>query len=263
MTRLLFHVLTTAAASTSALSLTRTASSKSGHQLSRSNFISSAASIMFFASSGLASPQASCAADENNPRYIESEVQMKYGTDASGNPRTRGTFVRRFTGDSTGYTFPPPREVRLVKEWPEEPPFSKKDFLRADEGDDENFYTLPRLVYHIDEPAVASLTQYYRANIPAGSSILDICSSWVSHYPLEFKKNMKRISGTGMNALELAANDQFTDYQARNLNVNPVLPYDDNSFDFVTCVVSIDYLIHPIEVMKEVSSFACHEMYLI
>jgi hypothetical protein len=262
MTRLLFHVLTTAAASTSALSLTRTASSKSG-QLSRSNFISSAASIMFFASSGLASPQASCAADENNPRYIESEVQMKYGADASGNPRTRGTFVRRFTGDSTGYTFPPPREVRLVKEWPEEPPFSKKDFLRADEGDDENFYTLPRLVYHIDEPAVASLTQYYRANIPAGSSILDICSSWVSHYPLEFKKNMKRISGTGMNALELAANDQFTDYQARNLNVNPVLPYDDNSFDFVTCVVSIDYLIHPIEVMKEVSSFACHEMHLI
>ena len=74
---------------------------------------------------------------------------------------------------------------------------------------------------------------------------------------------MKRISGTGMNALELAANDQFTDYQARNLNVNPVLPYDDNSFDFVTCVVSIDYLIHPIEVMKEVSSFACHEMHLI
>jgi len=142
-----------------------------------------------------------------------------------------------------------------VKEWPEEPPFSKKDFLRADEGDDENFYTLPRLVYHIDEPAVAALTQYYRANIPAGSQILDICSSWVSHYPLEFKDKMKRISGTGMNALELAANDQLTDYQARNLNVNPNLPYDENTFDVVTCVVSIDYLIHPIDVLKEVSTW--------
>ena len=56
-----------------------------------------------------------------------------------------------------------------------------------------------------------------------------------------------------MNALELAANDQFTDYEARNLNVNPTLPYKDNTYDFVTCVVSIDYLIHPIEVLKEVS----------
>jgi hypothetical protein len=241
-----------ASAQCSALSLTRQASVK--NHITRSHFISSTASIIFFANSCLASPQAACAADDN-PRYIESEVQMKYGTDSTGNPRTRGVFVRRFTGDSTGYTFPAPRPVSLVKEWPEEPPFSKKDFFRADEGDDENFYTLPRLVYHIDEPAVASLTQYYRANIPAGSKILDICSSWVSHYPLEFKDKMKRISGTGMNALELAANDQLTDYEARNLNVNPTLSYDDNTFDFVTCVVSIDYLIHPIEVMKEVSTW--------
>ena len=57
----------------------------------------------------------------------------------------------------------------------------------------------------------------------------------------------------GMNALELAANDQLTDYEARNLNVNPTLPYDDNTFDVVTCVVSIDYLTKPIDVMKEAS----------
>ena len=83
-------------------------------------------------------------------------------------------------------------------------------------------------------------------------TILDICSSWVSHYPLEFKDTMKRISATGMNPLELMANDQLSDYEARNLNINPKLPYEDNTFDAVTCVVSIDYLIHPIEVLKEV-----------
>ncbi|KAL7532712.1 hypothetical protein ACHAXR_004798 [Thalassiosira sp. AJA248-18] len=208
---------------------------------------------MFFAdmASLTAGSSPACAA-EDNPRYLESEVQMKYGDGPDGNPRSRGLLVRRFTGDSTPYSFPTPRPVRLVKEWPEEIPFTKKDFFRADEGDDENFYTLPRLVYHIDEPAVAALTQYYRSNIPAGSTILDICSSWVSHYPLEFKEKMKRISGTGMNSLELMANDQFSDYEARNLNVNPTLPYDENTFDVVTCVVSIDYLIHPIEVLKEV-----------
>jgi hypothetical protein len=222
-----------------------------GNQSTRSNFIYSTASVIFFADISCLADK-SFAAEENNPRYVDSEVQMKYGTDSNGNPRTRGVLVRRFTGDSTGYSFPIPRPISLVKEWPEKPPFTTKDFLRADEGDDENFYTLPRLVYHIDEPAVAALTQYYRANIPAGSSILDICSSWVSHYPLEFKSKMKRISGTGMNALELMANDQLTDFEARNLNVNPTLPYADSTYDFVTCVVSIDYLIHPIEVLKEV-----------
>lgn len=186
--------------------------------ITRSNFIHSAASVIFF--SDMVSSQEACAAEndkmQQNPRYIDSEVQMKYGDDSKGNPRTRGVLVRRFTGDSTPYSFPV-RPVSLVKEWPEKPPFTKKDFFRADEGDDENFYTLPRLVYHIDEPAVASLTQYYRKNIKPGSSILDICSSWVSHYPLEFKENMKRISATGMNPLELMVNDQLTDFEARNL----------------------------------------------
>ena len=186
--------------------------------MTRSNFIHSTASVIFFSDIVGASP--ACAADKDkmqqNPRYIESEVQMKYGDDSKGNPRTRGVLVRRFTGDSTPYSFPT-SPVSLVKEWPEEANFTPKDFFRADEGDDENFYTLPRLVYHIDEPAVASLTQYYRANIKPGSSILDICSSWVSHHPLEFKDNMKRISATGMNPLELMANDQLTDYEARNL----------------------------------------------
>ena len=159
--------------------------------------------------------------------------------------------VRRFTGDSTPYQFPV-TPVRLVKEWPEEPPFSPLDFARADQQDDSSFYSVPRLVYHIDEPAVAALTQYYRNNIPPGSRILDICSSWVSHYPMEFPKKMKRISATGISALELKFNDQLTDFQAKNLNDDPTLPYEDNSFDVVTCVVSIDYLIHPIEVLKEV-----------
>ena len=176
---------------------------------------------------------------------------MKYGDGPDGNPRTRGLLVRRFTGDSTPWNFPA-RPVALVKEWPEKEPFKPEDFLRADQQDDGSFYAIPRLVYHIDEAAVASLTQYYRAAVPPGSSILDICSSWVSHYPLEFPKVMKRISATGMNALELRANDQLTDFKPKNLNLDPTLPYQDNSFDVVTCVVSIDYLINPIQVLKEV-----------
>ena len=160
--------------------------------------------------------------------------------------------VRRLTGDSTPYEFPV-TPVRLVKEWPEAPPFKPEDFFRADSIDDSSFYTVPKLVYHIDEPAVAALTQYYRKNISKGSDILDICSSWVSHYPLEFPKTMGKICGTGMNGLELGFNDQLTGgFNVKNLNVDTKLPYDDKSFDVVTCVVSIDYLISPVEILKEV-----------
>lgn len=98
-----------------------------------------------------------------------------------GNPRTRGVLVRRMTGDSTPYEFPI-KPVRLVQEWPPTaPPFQPDDFFRADQNDDGIFYTIPKLVYHIDEPAVAALTQFYRKNIKEGSDILDICSSWVSY----------------------------------------------------------------------------------
>eukprot|EP00565_Helicotheca_tamesis_P000494 CAMPEP_0185724774 /NCGR_PEP_ID=MMETSP1171-20130828/1161_1 /TAXON_ID=374046 /ORGANISM="Helicotheca tamensis, Strain CCMP826" /LENGTH=351 /DNA_ID=CAMNT_0028392705 /DNA_START=44 /DNA_END=1099 /DNA_ORIENTATION=+ len=253
--------------STSALT---TPTSKSSNLMNRYKFLSSSAATAFLGSSFIVlstDPESCSAATEMNnkkkgipteiavpakERYLDYELEMKYGDGPDGNPRSRGVFVRRFTGDATPFSFPV-SPVSLVKEWPEKPPFAKEDFFRADENDDGSFYTVPRFVYHIDEPAVASLTQYYRNNIPKKSDVLDICSSWVSHYPLEFTNTMGRISGTGMNALELIANDQLTDYKATDLNVEPKLPYDDASFDVVTCVVSIDYLIHPIEVLKEIN----------
>jgi len=205
----------------------------------------------------------------DNPRYIEREIDMnmnmnggssgeeKNNAKNNANPRTRGILVRRITGDSTPYSFPV-TPIRLVKEWPEEYPFQQEDFLRADSNDDGWFYKVPRLVYHIDEPAVASLTQYYRSTILPKSDILDICSSWVSHYPLEFPNTMNSIKATGMSGMELQFNDQLSKndgYEASDLNVNPKLPYQDESFDVVTCVVSIDYLIEPIKVLQE-----CHRV---
>ena len=48
---------------------------------------------------------------------------------------------------------------------------------------------------------------------------------------------------------ELRANQQLTDFKQKNLNIDPALPYENASFDIVTCVVSIDYLINPIKVI--------------
>jgi len=55
-----------------------------------------------------------------------------------------------------------------------------------------------------------------------------------------------------MNERELSANPQATSTVVHDLNVEPRLPFDDGRFDAVTCCVSVDYLIRPVEVFAEV-----------
>lgn len=134
--------------------------------------------------------------------------------------------------------------------WPPEDPLSAKDFERQDESDDAVFYAQARLVYHIDDFAVAALTKYYSENLEDGTDVLDICSSWVSHYPKEWRGG--NVVGLGMNEYELRQNPQLSSYNVKDLNKEPTFPYDDESFDVVTCVVSVDYLNKPKQVFKEI-----------
>ncbi|CAM9348257.1 unnamed protein product [Chrysoparadoxa australica] len=142
-------------------------------------------------------------------------------------------------------------EVLRNPKWPDEYPFGPQDFRRQDESNDAQFYDQPRLVYHIDDGAVNALTNYYARAFPKGADVLDICSSWVSHFPDANAWTPGKRVGLGMNESELKKNPALDSYNVQDLNVNSKLPYDDESFDVVTCVVSIDYLTEPLEVMKE------------
>ena len=42
-----------------------------------------------------------------------------------------------------------------------------------------------------------------------------------------------------------------------DLNADPALPFADDSFDAAVCCVSVDYLVHPIEVFAERRPGAC------
>lgn len=141
-------------------------------------------------------------------------------------------------------------KVLETPKWPAEWPYSEKDFVRSDESDDSLFYDSPRLCYHIDDAAVSSLTEYYSGALENGDDVLDICSSWVSHYPKDFKGG--NVVGLGMNEYELSENPQLTSFVVKDLNKEPVFPFEDASFDKVTCVVSVDYLNKPLEVFKEI-----------
>ena len=129
-------------------------------------------------------------------------------------------------------------------------PLPEEAFRRYDETPDEEFYLLPRFVTHIDDRAIAAVTQLYRELFPPGGEILDLMSSWISHLPPEIEYH--RVIGLGMNEAELRRNERLDAYAVQNLNTNPHLPFGDAEFDGAGICVSIDYLTRPVEGLREV-----------
>ncbi len=123
-------------------------------------------------------------------------------------------------------------------------------FARLDEDNDALFYEPARLVLHIDNHAVAVLTQLYREILPAGGVLLDLMSSWVSHLPKEV--TYAEVIGHGMNAEELAANPRLNRWFTQNLNRDTALPLADAGVDAAMICVSIQYLQQPVAVLREV-----------
>ncbi len=134
---------------------------------------------------------------------------------------------------------------------PEGATFPPHFFRREDMAADRYFYEIARFVTHIDDTTVEALTELYRETIPPGSRVLDLMSSWVSHLPTDVEYG--RVAGLGMNEEELAENRQLTDRVVHDLNAEPRLPYDDESFDVVLCAVSVQYLTRPVEVFRDVA----------
>jgi len=188
-----------------------------------------------------------------------------------------GSTTRRIayasTTSKTGILLPSVGEIEsaIPSTWDEENdnPLYNRDskiaFSRLDNTPDSMFYTDPRFVEHVDENAVRTMTTYISTRLlHTGDSVLDLCSSWTSHIEQQHqqqhgggvgeKLDLKRVAGLGMNAKELEANTSLTEWTVMDLNTNNVkLPYADASFDVVLLQLSIDYLIYPLEVLKETS----------
>ena len=128
-------------------------------------------------------------------------------------------------------------------------------FRRQDETADAEFYAQPRLVAHIDEPAVAALGGFFRTLVPdtpGGAAVLDLMSAYLTHLPPDVRARCQRVVGLGLNDAEMAANDQLTEHVVHDLNAAQMLPFPDGSFDTALCTVSVQYLLHPVEVFAEV-----------
>ena len=123
-------------------------------------------------------------------------------------------------------------------------------FRRLDDSDDELFYLSPRFVVHIDDVAIRTVGEIYLRNLPRGGAILDLMSSWRSHLPSELKPT--RVVGLGLNRSEMEDNPALTEIVTHNLNRSPQMPFEDASFDGAILTVSVQYLVHPLEVFAEV-----------
>lgn len=133
--------------------------------------------------------------------------------------------------------------------WPEAWPLRAEDLQRMDESDDSEFYASPRLVTHIDDAAIGAIREYYAAHFQHGAAVLDLCSSWISHFPSV--GGFSRSVGIGMNRAELERNQALTEWIVKDLNKDPTLTFQDGTFDYVVNAVSVDYLVHPLEIFKE------------
>jgi SAM-dependent methyltransferase len=110
---------------------------------------------------------------------------------------------------------------------------------------------MPRLVVHIDDSAIAAVSQLFRDLILPDSVVLDLMSSWRSHWPSGHAKT--RLVGLGMNAVEMRENPDLDDHVVHDVNQDPNLPFPDDSFDAVVITVSAQYLTRPVETFEQVS----------
>jgi SAM-dependent methyltransferase len=127
--------------------------------------------------------------------------------------------------------------------------FPSAAYEREDESPDGHFYAVARKVVHIDEGAIAALGRLYAEVLPPRGRLLDLMSSWRSHLPGD---RANEVVGVGLNADEMAENPQLTTYVVHDVNGDPRLPFEDAAFDGAMCAVSIQYVLHPLLLFREV-----------
>ena len=128
--------------------------------------------------------------------------------------------------------------------------FAPAAYEREDESPDGHFYGVARKVVHIDDGARAALGRLYAEVLPADGRLLDLMSSWRTHLPSDGAA--AEVVGLGLNADEMADNPRLARHVVHDVNREPRLPFDDETFDGAMCAVSIQYVVHPVLLFREV-----------
>ena len=132
---------------------------------------------------------------------------------------------------------------------------------KLDESNDEDFYSEPKFVYHLDSNFRNYLTSIYKNEIKDFSTVLDLMSSWDSYLPSE--KVFKKVIGHGLNKDELERNKSLNSFWIQNFNVNQKIPLESKSIDFCLMVAAWQYLQYPENLTKEITRILSNQGKLI
>ena len=122
---------------------------------------------------------------------------------------------------------------------------------KLDESNDEEFYSEPKFVYHLDSNFRQYLSQVYKDEIDEYSTILDLMSSWDSYLPKE--NNYQKVIGHGLNKKELERNNILDSFWVQNFNLNQNIRLENGSIDYCLMVAAWQYLQYPENLTKEIS----------
>ena len=121
---------------------------------------------------------------------------------------------------------------------------------KIDESNDEEFYSEPKFVYHLDANFRKYLKNIYKNEIEDYSTVLDLMSSWDSYLPEE--KKYKKVIGHGLNKKELEKNKIFDTFWIQNFNLNQEIPLESKSVDCCLMVAAWQYLQYPENLTREI-----------
>ena len=127
---------------------------------------------------------------------------------------------------------------------------SKYQRQKIDESNDEDFYSDPKFVYHLDSNFRNYLSSVYKNEIKDNSTVLDLMSSWDSYLPSE--KIYKKVIGHGLNKEELERNKSLNSFWVQNFNINQEIPLESGTVDFCLMVAAWQYLQYPEKLTKEI-----------
>ena len=122
---------------------------------------------------------------------------------------------------------------------------------KLDESNDEEFYSEPKFVYHLDSNFRQSLSQVYKDEIVEYSTVLDLMSSWDSYLPKEV--TYQKVIGHGLNKKELERNNILDSFWVQNFNLNQDIRLENGSIDYCLMVAAWQYLQYPENLTKEIS----------
>ena len=122
---------------------------------------------------------------------------------------------------------------------------------KLDESNDEEFYSEPKFVYHLDSNFRQYLSQVYKDEIDEYSTVLDLMSSWDSYLPKE--NTYQKVIGHGLNKKELERNNILDSFWVQNFNLNQDIRLENGSIDYCLMVAAWQYLQYPENLTKEIS----------